>query len=198
MDVLVWALVVVALVAIAAAAWFFLQKRRTEQLREGFGPEYDRTVEEVGDRRRAESELDARRKRIAALDIRPLTPDERARFADAWQATQARFVDDPDAAIGDADQLVGEVMQTRGYPVGEFEQRAADVSVDHPEVVSNYRAAHRIALDRERGGAGTEDLRQAMVHYRALFDELLETDQVQPTVTHGGTVDQRERKEARQ
>ena len=161
--------------AVAAAAWFFLQKRRSKQLREGFGPEYDHAVREHGDRRRAESDLQERQKRVERLHIRDLSPEERARFADAWRSTQARFVDDPPATIAEADRLVGEVMETRGYPVGDFEQRSADISVDHPHVVTNYRAAHAIAGAQERGEASTEDLRQAMVHYRALFEELLES-----------------------
>ncbi len=174
-NTVVWVLLVVALVAIAAAAWMFMQKRKTEQLREDFGPEYGRAVEEHGDRRQAESALEARRERVEQLDIRPLSPSDREGFAESWRAAQARFVDDPSAAISEADQLVGEVMQTRGYPVGDFEQRAADVSVDHPRVVEHYRAAHAIALRNEDGHADTEDLRQAMVHYRALFEDLLET-----------------------
>jgi len=175
MTALLIVLAVVALVAIAAAAWFFMQKRRTEQLREGFGPEYERAVRETGDRTKAERELEARRERVEALRIRPLSAEQQQRFAGAWRQTQARFVDDPGGAVGEADNLIGEVMQARGYPVGDFEQRAADISVDHPEVVTNYRAAHRIAGAQERGEAGTEDLRQAMVHYRALFEELLES-----------------------
>lgn len=179
MDLLIWVLVGIVVLAVLAAIWAFWQKRRTEQLREGFGPEYERTVQETGDRRRAESELAARQKRVDRLHIRPLSGEERSRFAAAWQSTQARFVDDPGGSIGDADRLVGQVMEARGYPVGEFEQRTADISVDHPQVVTNYRAAHDIALAHERNGSSTEDLRQGMVHYRALFDELLEDDRIE-------------------
>jgi hypothetical protein len=132
-------------------------------------------VTEHGDQRGAQAELEARQKRVEQLDIRSLSPSDRARFADAWRATQAHFVDDPSAAIGEADRLVTDVMKARGYPIGDFEQRAADVSVDHPRVVENYRAARDTALRNERGQASTEDLRQAMVHYRALFEDLLES-----------------------
>jgi hypothetical protein len=168
-------IIVVALVVVAVGVWMYMQKRRTEQVRERFGPEYDRAVTEHGDQRGAQAELEARHKRVEHLDIRPLSPSDRARFADAWRATQAHFVDDPSAAIGEADRLVTDVMKARGYPIGDFEQRAADVSVDHPRVVENYRAARDTALRNERGQASTEDLRQAMVHYRALFEDLLES-----------------------
>ena len=128
-----------------------------------------------GDRGKAEAELARRAERVKALHIRPLEPAQRARFADAWRADQARFVDDPTQAVAEADRLVGELMQARGYPVGDFEQRAADVSVDHPHVVENYRTAHDIAVRQARGEADTEALRKAMVHYRALFDDLLDS-----------------------
>jgi hypothetical protein len=167
-------LIAVVVVAVAAVAWMFRQKRRTEQLREGFGPEYQRAVDEHGDRRRAEAELAERRKRVEKLDIRPLSRADHDRFAEQWRATQAGFVDSPPAAIAEADLLVTDVMVTRGYPMGDFEQRSADVSVDHPHVVANYRSAHGISEASARGEASTEDLRQAMVHYRALFDDLLE------------------------
>jgi hypothetical protein len=168
-------IIVVALVVVAVGVWMYLQKRRTEQVRERFGPEYDRAVTEHGDQRGAQAELEARQKRVEQLDIRSLSPSDRERFAAAWRATQAHFVDDPSAAIGEADRLVTDVMKARGYPIGDFEQRAADVSVDHPRVVENYRAARDTALRNERGQASTEDLRQAMVHYRALFEDLLES-----------------------
>ncbi|MGH2600270.1 MAG: hypothetical protein ACRDJ9_12905 [Dehalococcoidia bacterium] len=176
-------LIAVVVLLVVAVVWLWFQRRRTSRLRQGFGPEYDRTVDQAGSRRQAESDLESRRRRVGQLHIRPLTPDERTRFSDAWRETQARFVDDPDAAIGEADRLITEVMRVRGYPVGEFEQRAADISVDHPRVVENYRAAHTIAGAQGQGEVSTEDLRQAMVHYRALFDEVLETDQVQEPVT---------------
>lgn len=180
MDAWVWiVLLAVVLVIVAAAAWWFIQQRRSRQLRQQFGPEYDRAVGEVGDRRRAEAELEARRRRVEQLDIRPLAPADSARFTEAWRAAQARFVDDPPGAIADADRLIAEVMRERGYPVGDFEERASVVSVDHPRVVENYRAAHGIALRSKRGEADTEDLRKAMVHYRSLFAELLETAKVE-------------------
>ncbi|MPZ23024.1 MAG: hypothetical protein GEU28_05660 [Dehalococcoidia bacterium] len=166
---------VIALVVIAALGWMVYQQKQREQLREGFGPEYDRTIEERGSRGKAEAELRERQERVDKLDIRPLDPNERERFAKSWAATQAHFVDDPTAAVTEADRLCGDLMQVRGYPVGDFEQRAADVSVDHPWVVENYRAAHNIADENASGVATTEDLRQAMVHYRSLFEDLLET-----------------------
>jgi hypothetical protein len=174
-----WLWVIIAVVVIAAAAlaaWAAMRKRRTGILRQQFGPEYDRTVDETGDLREAESELERRRRRRADLDIQPIAPDARRRYADEWRAVQARFVDDPAAAVGEADTLVTNVMRDRGYPMDEFEQRAADVSVDHPQVVGDYRSAHDISTRVENGQAETEDLRQAMVHYRALFDTLLEAD----------------------
>jgi hypothetical protein len=167
-------LAIVVIVLVGAVAWMMMQ-RRTEELRKRFGPEYDRAITEHGGARQAEAELAARQKRVERLDIHPLDPAERERFIDAWQTTQSHFVDAPAEAIKDADRLVSEVMHARGYPVGDFEQRAADVSVDHPIVVENYRAARAIALANERGQAGTEDLRQALIHYRVLFEDLLET-----------------------
>jgi hypothetical protein len=173
-----WAWIVIAVAAVVVVAlilWGALRARRTRTLREGFGPEYDRTVADAPSRREAEADLTERQKRREELDIRPLDPDARDRYVESWQATQARFVDDPGGAITEADVLIQQVMRERGYPVQDFEQRAADVSVDHPEVVNNYRAAHGISVAHEREKATTEDLRQAMVHYRSLFDELLET-----------------------
>lgn len=168
-------LAIVLLVVIGAVAWILWQRRRSQELRERFGPEYQRTVNELGDSHRAESELAAREKRVEKFNIRPLAAQEHQRFTDAWSSIQSHFVDDPTAAIQQADQLVTDLMQTRGYPMGDFDQRAADISVDHPHVVENYRAAHQIATANEDGAADTEQLRQAMVHYRALFEELLET-----------------------
>src|SRR5262245_35633279 len=165
---------VVAGLAIVAAAWMYMQKRRTQQLRLRFGPEYERVVETGGDRRKAEAVLEERQKRIEKLDIRPLTNEDRQRLQQAWLREQALFVDDPQRAVTEADRLIGEVMRARGYPVGDFEQRAADVSVDHPMVVENYRTAHDIALKDRRGEASTEHLRKALVHYRGLFEELLD------------------------
>ena len=168
------AVIVVALIVLGVV-WFLARKQRSAKLQERFGPEYERAVSEFGGRGQAESELEARRKRVEQLSIRPLSGPDRERFANAWRSTQAQFVDDPSGAIAEADKLVADLMQTRGYPVGDFEQRAADVSVNHPNVVTNYRAAHLIALNSERGAASTEDLRQAMMHYKALFEDLLET-----------------------
>jgi hypothetical protein len=175
MDTWVWIVIAAAVVVavVLLAVWVAKQKRRTSQLQEGFGPEYDRTVEAAGSRRRAESELTGREKRREELDIRPLAPGTRDRFADRWRTVQERFVDDPSSALNDAHVLVIEVMRERGYPTDDFEQRAADVSVDHPHVVENYRAAHAIS---KRDDADTEEQRQGLVHYRALFDELLETE----------------------
>jgi len=174
MDTSTIILVLVVIALIGGVAWMMMQ-RRSQELRTRFGPEYDRVISERGDARQAESELAARQKRVDRFDIHPLDQAERARFIDAWRTTQSHFVDAPPEAIKDADRLVSEVMRARGYPVGDFEQRAADISVDHPVVVENYRAARAIALANERGQAGTEDLRQAIVHYRALFEDLLET-----------------------
>jgi hypothetical protein len=170
----VWIVIAIAaVVVIALVLWSALRARRTRTLREGFGPEYDRTVADAPSKREAEGELLERQKRRDELDVRPLDPAARERYAEEWQATQARFVDDPGGAITEADVLIQRVMRERGYPVEDFEQRAADVSVDHPEVVNNYRAAHAISIAHERERASTEDLRLAMQHYRSLFDELL-------------------------
>ena len=165
--------VVLALLAVVTIV-ILVQRQRSEGLRKRFGPEYDRVTREAGSRKRADAELDKRQRRVQQLQIRSLPQDQRDRLLEAWRAQQARFVDDPHAAVTEADRLVGEVMMARGYPVGDFEQRAADISVDHPRVVENYRGAHEIALRHERGEANTEDLRQAMVYDRVLFEELLE------------------------
>lgn len=167
---------IIALVALAAVALIIIGQRRTRSLHEKFGPEYDRTLKSMRDRGRAESELIKRAERVEELAIRPLAAADRARFEESWQADQARFVDDPRGAVREADRLVADLMQVRGYPVGDFAQRAADVSVDHPHVVSEYRAAHEIAERDARGEADTEELRKAMVHYRALFRDLLIAD----------------------
>jgi hypothetical protein len=140
-------------------------------------------VKSTGNVMRAEAALAEREKRVERLHIRPLSADEAARFGEAWRAIQARFVDDPRGAVTDADKVVGEVMHARGYPLGDFEQRVADISVDHPDVVMNYRAAREIADRHARGQASTEDLRQAMVHYRALFRDLLERPADRPAET---------------
>lgn len=168
-------LIIALVAAIGAAIWLYMRNRRSEELQSRFGPEYERTLAERGNQREAERELEHRAERVEHLDIRPLTTAERDRYAELWNSTQARFVDDPVGAADEADQLVGEVMGARGYPVGDFEQRAADVSVKHPHVVEHYRAAHRIALSNSRGDADTEQLRQVLMHFRALFEDLLET-----------------------
>ena len=174
----VWIVIAIAaVVVLAVIVWSALRTRRTRTLKEGFGPEYDRTVADAPSKREAEAELSDRQKRREELDVKPLSPGARERYVELWQATQARFVDDPGGAITEADVLIQQVMRERGYPIEDFEQRAADVSVDHPDVVNNYRAAHGISIAHEREKASTEDLRRAMVHYRSLFDDLLETRQ---------------------
>jgi len=165
--------IILAVIAIAFALWMFVDKRRTRRLRTQFGSEYDRMVEASG-KRQTETELENRAKRVEKFKIRKLNNEEQARFAESWRQEQAHFVDDPRSAVENADRLVGEVMRTRGYPVGEFELRAADLSVDHPRMIENYRIAHEIAVRDSRGQASTEDLRRAMVSYRALFEDLLE------------------------
>lgn len=177
--IVVAAVVVIALLALAA--WFFAQrKRQSARLEQRFGPEYERTVGELGGRAKAESELKAREKRVEHLIIAPLAPAEAARFAEAWNALQGRFVDNPTGVVTQADGLVRELMLKRGYPMGDFERRAADISVDHPTVVENYRAAQAIAVRGARGEADTEELRRAVVHYRTLFDDMLEVREVKP------------------
>ena len=165
------AIVVVAALVIGGVLWS--RRRRSEHLKDRFGREYDRTVEATGDRSTAEADLADREKRVEKLDIRPLSAEERRDFGRRWDEVQARFVDDPPRAVAFADALLGEVMKARGYPVSDFDQRAGDISVDHPVVVEHYHKAHDIAVRHERGEASTEDLRQAMIHYRALFDNLV-------------------------
>jgi len=172
---------IVIAVIVLLAAWFmagyFARRRRTELLQRRFGPEYERAVREIGTNR-AEATLLEREKRVEKLSIRELTPDERERFITEWRLVQLRFVEAPHEAVIDADRLVEQLMATRGYPVTNFEQRAADISVDHPRVVDNYRAAHQIALRHRHGEATTEDLRKAILYYRSLFDDLLHTELV--------------------
>jgi len=176
----VWAWILVAILVVAVVgmvAWTMLRRtRQTKQLRSTFGPEYDRTVETSDGKKEAESELLERQRRRETLDIRELDPAARQRYAEQWRDTQAQFVDAPAQAIRRADLLVVEVMRDRGYPMDDFEQRSADVSVDHPHVTENYRAAHAISMASDHERATTEDLRQAMVHYRELFEELLGRD----------------------
>lgn len=183
---LMW-VVVIGVAAVAIVAFLLARRRRSERLRQRFGPEYDRTVREVGEVAKAEATLRAREARVQRLNIRRLSQDDAARFSAAWRDVQTLFVDDPARAITDADRLVAEVMHARGYPVGDFDQRVDDISVDHPSVVTNYRAARDIAQAHARGGASTEDLRQAMVHYRALFTDLLETEPVAAKVRAAGS-----------
>jgi hypothetical protein len=173
-GLLVAILIVLALLVVLALVAG--RRLRSRRLRERFGPEYDRTVAEAGDRKQAESRLQERTARRQRLDIVPLDAAGRARYVEAWRRTQARFVDEPAEATREADRLITAVMRERGYPIDDFEQRAADVSVDHPQVVDDYRAAQAIAAANERSEASTEDLRQALVHYRSLFEELLEVD----------------------
>lgn len=177
--IIVAAVVVIAMLALAA--WLFSQKKKqSARLQQRFGAEYGRTVGELGGRTKAETELKAREERVELLTIAPLVPAEAARFSHAWNALQSRFVDNPKEVVVQADQLVRELMLKRGYPMGDFERRAADISVDHPAVVENYRAAQAIAGRDERGEADTEELRQAVVHYRVLFDEMLEVREAKP------------------
>lgn len=167
-------LIVVAIVAVlAVAAWLILARRRSDHLRSRFGSEYERQVEASGSRSKAEADLADREKRVSKLDIRPLSPADQDRFLDRWTKVQATFVDDPSRSVDYADALLAEVMSARGYPVSDFEQRAGDVSVDHPNVVNHYRAGHDIALRHSRGEADTDELRKALIHYRALFEELV-------------------------
>jgi len=184
-DTLTWIVLagVLVVAVIALAAWLYYQKKQSRNLQKRFGPEYSRTVHELGSRTKAESELKARQKRVEHLNIVPLQPAEAARFSQAWKVLQRRFVDNPKGVVVQADRLVRELMLKRGYPMGDFAHRAADISVDHPSVVENYRAAQAIALRDERGEATTEDLRKAVVHYRALFNELLEARAGKEVVT---------------
>ena len=165
---------VIVAVAVGIGIWLFMRKRRTERLRTQFGgAEYSRAKKEGGGRRQAEAVLDKRADRVEGLHIRALGPGDRARFLESWRGVQARFVDGPGGAVTEADQILGDVMSARGYPVSDFEQRAADISVAYPLVLENYRAAHDIAVRQTRGQASTEELRQAMIHYRTLFEELV-------------------------
>jgi FtsZ-interacting cell division protein ZipA len=166
----------VAILAIVTLAWLYVRKRRstTAGLKRKFGSEYDRAVLTHGSERKAESKLEDREKRVEKLKIRDLDPSEHERYSKEWEAVQSRFVDSPKGAVAEADDLVSSVMKTRGYPVSDFDQRAADISVDHPRVVENYRSAHEIALRLGKDQATTEDLRTAMIHYRSLFEELVQ------------------------
>jgi FtsZ-interacting cell division protein ZipA len=177
MDTWVWIVIAAAVVIVLLAiVWNATRTKRTRSLQDTFGREYDRTVDQAGDRRAGERELRERQKQHDELDIKPLSPESRDRYVRRWQSTQTRFVDDPRGAVAEADMLVQEVMQERGYPTKDFERRVADVSVDHPDLVEKYRTADGIARASERGEASTEDMRHSVRHYRALFAELLETD----------------------
>ena len=177
MQTWVWIVIaVVAVIVVLAVVWNAMRAKRSRALKDTFGQEYDRTVEQAGGKREAELELRERQKRHDELDIRPLSPEARDRYARRWQSTQTRFVDDPKEAVDEADALVQQVMRERGYPTKDFERRVADISVDHPELVEKYRTAHGIAQASERNEASTEDLRHSVRHYRALFAELLEVD----------------------
>jgi hypothetical protein len=182
MPAWVWVLIAVVVVAVlAVVVWQAMARKKTGHLQDRFGPEYDRTVGKAESKRDAESELEAREERRQQLEIRPLSQAARDRYLQSWQNVQAQFVDDPRGAVASADSLIQSVMSERGYPVEDFEQRAADISVDHPQVVENYRHGHRLAQASADGQDSTEDLRQAMRHYRALFDELVEPAADQPT-----------------
>jgi hypothetical protein len=170
---------VIVLAALALVAWLVAKRRKqSRRLQQHFGPEYGRTVDALGGRTKAESDLRAREERVDRLTLTTLTPADAARFSQAWNELQGRFIDNPKGAVAQADQLVRELMLKRGYPMGDFERRSADISVDHPTIVASYRAAQAIAVRDERGVADTEELRQAVVHFRALFDELLEVQAV--------------------
>jgi hypothetical protein len=183
--VVILIVIIVALVAVGGA--LYLRQKRSERLREEFGPEYEREVASAESRKEGEKELQARQKRHRTLDVRPLEPDERAGYRESWERVQNEFVDSPGDAVREADRLVIAIMRKRGYPTDDFDQRAADVSVDHPDVVEHYREAHRIAVAHERGDAGTEDLRQAAIAYRSLVGALLDDDRSEPTDRTGST-----------
>ena len=170
---IVAAVLIIGAIIVGAILYHQQQAQRRRHLRERFGPEFDRLVAVTGSSRAAERELEQRERRAASLHIRPLPPEDQQRFTSRWQQVQAEFVDSPKTSLAHADELLGEVMSARGYPVQDFEQRAADLSLDHPVVVQHYHAAHGIALRHKKDQATTEDLRQAMIHYRALFQELV-------------------------
>jgi hypothetical protein len=176
MDPKLILLAVAVVLIIAVSAWLYLRKRRstTAGLRQRFGPEYERAVREHGSERKAEAKLTDREKRIEKLNIRELNPMERERFSEQWKSVQSHFVDSPKGAVTEGDDLVSSLMKTRGYPISDFDQRADDISVDHPQVVENYRSAHEIAMRVGKDQATTEDLRTAMIHYRSLFEELVQ------------------------
>lgn len=173
--------VILAIVVIAAIAILLLVRNRTRRLQARFGPQYDRTVSETGSRYKAETKLEGLKKRVERYPLRPISAADRDRYQQSWRAIQTRFVDEPADAFDEADQLLGQVMLARGYPTSDFEQRAEELSVDHASVVEHYRLGHEIAIRQARGTVTTEDLRQGMIHYRALFDELTMEQQVRST-----------------
>ena len=176
-TIIIIVVVVVVIVGVILGLVFSRQKR-SDQLQEKFGPEYDRTVQSMGSEKKAQTEMNERKKHVGTLDIRPLSISEHDRYLAEWTAVQSKFVDEPGQAIVDADRLIMEVMQLRAYPVSNFEQRAADISVNYPALVTNYRGAREIANKNKLGQANTEELRQAMIYYRSLFEELLKTEPV--------------------
>jgi hypothetical protein len=180
MPVWAWIVIGIGAAVLIALAWLGAERRRSRHLEEKFGPEYGRTVRKRGGRRAAESELRDREEVRKQLEIQPLSDRQRETYGREWKQVQSDFVDHPSVAVAEADRLVAEVMRERGYPVDDFEQQAAVVSVDHPDVVANYREGHAIYLSFDRGDASTEDLRQALRHYRALFDDLLESPAEEP------------------
>jgi hypothetical protein len=173
-KIIVLAAVVILIIAVLAVMYVRKRRSTTADLRQRFGPEYERAVREHGSEPKAEAKLADREKRVEKLTIRDLDPSERERFVERWGSVQSRFVDSPKGAVAEADDLVSSLMKTRGYPVSDFDQLAADISVDHPRVVDNYRTAHEIALRVGKDEATTEDLRTAMIHYRSLFEELVQ------------------------
>jgi hypothetical protein len=185
-QILILVIVIVAVVALAVLAWTM---SRRAKLRNRFGPEYDRLVEERGDRTSAEKELRGREQRHAELPIKALSAEARIRYSQAWEEVQVRFIDAPNEAVGEADRLVTDLMAERGYPTGgEFDDRVADLSVEHAHTLGHYRDAHDVSLRNERGESTTEQLRQALVHYRALFADLLGADPVPPAATSTDSV----------
>jgi hypothetical protein len=164
--------IMIAVLVIAVVIYVIVREQRSRRLRARFGPEYRRALEETGSKTQAEAKLEKLESRVERFNIRPLSPVARANFVAAWQKIQARFVDDPKGALTEADKLIQEIMTARGYPVSDFDQRAADISVNHPLIVEHYRAGHDIWLEHSKGHASTEDMRQAMLHYRTLFAEL--------------------------
>jgi hypothetical protein len=182
-DAQTWAIAILVLIALIAIGWLMTRQRNSRRLAQRFGPEYRRVVAERGDRAKAETELRARERRVERFKMVALTAADAARFEARWRELQTHFVDDPSVVVGDADELVRDLMAKRGYPMADFERQAADISVDHPTLVDNYRAAHAIGVLNERGEASTEQLRKALVYYRDLFAELLEVRDGRPAAT---------------